>query len=355
MKKKTALVLASLVVFVAGISYAEVDLSSYSVANGTVTASEWMDVVSPYSGTLKPFEVAPGDYVEEGEGIFELMTTDITAPEAGTVGGVFVMPGESAETSMRKYGAAAAILPAVRQNLSCTYSGAFEDDACKLVHLGERLYFKSNRSEKTEGEGIVVSVGERGFIVEITTGDFKLHENMGLFRSADYLNKEKVGTGRVVDRNDVTVGAMGVVAEVFVSPGDEVSSGDRLFSVMSADADIGSRPQVLSEAEGVVASVPVVSGQQVWKGQLLARIYPVGAAVVEADIDEMDLGELSVGDDLYVTFDTDADMIYNGKIEEISGLGHTKQNAAYYTVRIAVEDVALLYGQSASVYLPKTK
>ena len=73
---------------------------------------------------------------------------------------------------------------------------------------------------------------------------------------------------------------------------------------------------------------------------------------VVAEVDEMDLGELSVGDQIPVTMDTDDSRILTGTVTEISALGTTRQNAAYYTVHLSVNDNGLMLGQSASIYLP---
>ena len=121
---------------------------------------------------------------------------------------------------------------------------------------------------------------------------------------------------------------------------------------MGQDAPFGASPDVKAPAEGVVASVPVASGQQVWKGQLLARIYRTDALEIVAEVDEMDLGDLKVGDTLPVTLDTDESRILTGTVTEISSLGTQRQNAAYFTIHVTVQQPGMMLGQSASVYLP---
>ena len=95
------------------------------------------------------------------------------------------------------------------------------------------------------------------------------------------------------------------------------------------------------------------SGQQVWKGQLLARISRTDSLEIVADVDEMDLNGLKVGDRVPVTLDTNEKEILTGTVTEIAGLGVTRQNAAYYTVHLTVDADGLMLGQSASVYLPR--
>ena len=121
---------------------------------------------------------------------------------------------------------------------------------------------------------------------------------------------------------------------------------------MAQDADAGAKAAISAPADGVVGTVAVSPGQQVWKGQLLCRVWRSGTTEVVAEVDEMDLGNLSVGDQIPVTMDTDESRVLTGTVTEISALGNTKQNAAYYNVHLSVNDTGLMLGQSASVYLP---
>ena len=106
-----------------------------------------------------------------------------------------------------------------------------------------------------------------------------------------------------------------------------------------------------ASAAGVVATVAVNPGQQVWKGQLLCRIYLTDTLEVVADVDEMDLGTLKVGDTVPVTLDVNKAQVLNGTVTEISALGVTKQNAAYYTVHVSIPTGSGRLGASASIYL----
>ena len=103
----------------------------------------------------------------------------------------------------------------------------------------------------------------------------------------------------------------------------------------------------------MIALLGVQPGQQVWKGALLARIYHTGAPEIVADVDEMDLPRLKVGDTCPVVLDLDPDTVHYATVREIGGLGVTRQNAAYFTVRLTLNETDLPLGASASVYIPK--
>ena len=342
-----AVVLASLLAVTA---FAETDLTAYSISNGTVQASRFEDLTAPCSGTLLPFDWNAGDKVEAGTVLFQMMTTRITAPVSGSVSALFVEEGDSADAAMATYGTVLAIEPEYISRMHASYLTAYENQDCLHVHIGQPLWFKFGNEE---GTGTVISTADEYYEVEILTGDYNIGRKIGLYKNEDYDYDARVGEGIVYRRDDVTVPASGVVTELKVSRGDVVEKGDTLFEVLGPDADLGAVPDVTASAAGVISAVAAASGQQVWKGQLLARISLTDSLEIVADVDEMDLNGLKVGDRVPVTLDTNENEILTGTVTEISGLGVTRQNAAYYTVHLTVDVDGLMLGQSASVYLPR--
>ncbi len=329
---------------------AETDLTKYAIANGTVQAASYEDVTAPCSGTLLSFDLDHGDTVEAGTPLFELMTAEVRAPEDGTVGWLFAEAGDSADTVMATYGAVMAIQPAVSQRMHCTYKDAANYEANKHLHVGDKLYFKSG-DEKGSGRVILVSGGN--YEVEILSGRFKKDKLLDLFKDARCGKNDRVGKGKVYYRDDITVAASGRIAEILVAPGDSVKKGDVLLRTLSADAGTDVVPVISAPSGGVIDLISVNPGQQIWKGQLLCRIWHAGDPEIVAQVDEMDLGDLRVGDRVPVTLDTDESRIMYGTVTEISALGVTRQNAAYYSVHVSIDDSSVMLGQSASVYLPK--
>lgn len=329
------------------------DLSDSAIANGNVTAVNFVDVVAPYSGTLGSFDLAMGDTVEAGDPLFTLLTTTVYAPESGTVTALFAAEGDDASAVMSRYGALAAIEPEQELLIAASTSGAYDKNENKLIHMGETLYFRSSKGDKEEGSGRVIAVSDGNYVVEILEGDFDLKESLTLYRDDSYGSKDNVGKGTVTRRDPVTVQGQGRVAELLVGEGDAVTVGQPLLTLMSPDADADAQPTVTAPATGVVASVAVAAGQQVWKGQLLARLYLTDAMEVLVDVDEMDLANLRVGDRLSLTLDMDEGSVITGTVTEISALGVTKQNAAYYTVHVSIPADRALLGASVSVYIPQ--
>ena len=231
-----------------------------------------------------------------------------------------------------------------------SYAGAYNREKNRHVHVGDKLYFRLNGKN---GTCTVIAVGEGGFEAEVTSGSFRSGRNVDLFLNSKRRSEDKVGVGRTYYRDDLPIPASGRVAEILVAPGDTVKKGDVLLSVMAPDADAGASPTVAAPSGGVVGLLGASPGEQVWKGRLLCRLLHADDPEIVAQVDEMDLGGLKVGDKLPVTLDTDESRVLTGTVTEISALGVTRQNAAYYTVHLTVAGADLMLGQSASVYLPK--
>ena len=352
MKKLTALLLSLLVLGTTAL--AETDLSGYSATNATVQAVHFTDITAPCSGTLASFDLNAGDTVAADQVLFSLLTTDICAAEDGTVTAVFAQEGDDASAVMASYGSLGAMDAAYDQRISCSTTGAYNKDENKILHIGETLYFKSGKSNKEKGSGVVISVKGSSYVVEIRQGTFSAGEKLTLYRDDDYGTKDNVGKGTVVTRDPLTFSGSGIVSQVYVAAGQKVSKGDKLFSLLSADADRNTKPQITAPAAGVIGTVAVTSGQQVWKGELLCRLYLTDQLEITADVDEVDLNGLMTGSLVYVTLDTDASTVLTGQVTEISALGVTRTNAAYYTVHVQVSTAgSMLLGQSASLYLPR--
>lgn len=349
MKKLLFLLLACMMILPN--AFAAEDLTNYAVANGNVAAATHIDITAPYSGTLAPFDLESGDSVAAGQAILSMLVSTVYASEDGKVSGIFAVPGDDATALMARYGMVMSIEPAQNLRMEASTSGAYNSEANRTLHVGEKLYFEDDE-ENEEGVGRVIGVQDSNYVVDVLTGNFEAGTTLTLYRSSEYTSKSKVGKGKIVKRAPLSIGGQGRVAEILVEDGQEVKRGDALFTLMGFDADFNAAPAMSSPVDGVVAAVMVQPGQQVWKGQLLARIYPTHQLEIVAQVDEMDLDAITVGDKLMYTLDTRDDMVLEGVVTEISSLGVTMQNAAYYTVHIAITGMPML-GASASVYIPR--
>ena len=352
MKRFAAMLLA--LMLIASMALAEVDLSEYTITNANVQAVHYVDITAPCAGTLMPFTLRTGDKVDADAVLFSLMTTDIFATEDGTVTALLAEEGDDAAAVMKRYGSLGAMDPASEQQLSCTTSGAYNDDDNKILHVGETLYFKSSKSGAERGSGVVTSVSGSSYVVEIRSGSFSPNETMNMYRSDRYEGRDNVGKGTVIQRSPITFSGSGIVSEVCVTEGSKVKNGDRIMSLLPGTARRGVKPDITAEQAGVIGAISVAPGQQVWEGQLLCRLYLTGELEITADVDEIDMKHVQPGQAVYLTLDTDKNNVITGQVTWVSALGMVKNNASYYTVHVSLPaNNELMLGQSASLYLPK--
>ena len=351
--KKFLCLISVLLLLAATPALAESDLTGRPIADGSVAAVRFTDVTAPFSGTLTSFDLEPGDAVQAGDTLMRYLTADVYAGEDGVVKAVFAAPGEDAATVAARYGALMAIEPAVAFRVDASTSGAYDDNDNKMLHPGETLYFKTSETNGAKGLGRVVQVTGDKYVVDVLSGDFDLNDDVTLYRRDNYAKDANVGKGNIIRRDAVLVTGAGRVSALYVAEGDKVAAGDRLFSLIAADATPDAyASDVTAGVSGVVSSVSVMPGQQVFKGQALCRIQQTDAMEVVADVDEVDLGTLKVGDLLPVTLDVQPDNVLMATVTQISALGVKKQNAAYFTVHAAIPSGNALLGMSASLYLP---
>ncbi|MBQ8555142.1 MAG: HlyD family efflux transporter periplasmic adaptor subunit [Clostridia bacterium] len=352
MKRILALLTSLLLLGVSALAD-EQDLTNCAIANGSVSTVEYIDIVAPYSGTLALFDLEAGDKVKAGDTLFTMLTTTVYASEDAEVKAVFAQKGDDATAVMSRYGGLVAMEPSQRQRIAASILQGYNSAESRTLSIGDTLYFRSDRANKETGYGVVVMISGTDFVVDVLDGEFVPTETIKVYRDDDYESRDHVGTGSVTLRDPLLSAGQGRVASVLVGVGDTVESGDPLLTLMSADAAPSASPIIIAPVEGVVGQVAVVPGQQVWKGQMLARILLTDKLEVVAQVDEIDLNDLWVGDKVPVILDTDEDWIITGTVTEISQLGTTMQNAAYYTVHVSIPEEDILLGASASVYIPR--
>lgn len=326
-----------------------------STANATVECDRMINVTAPFSGVLGAFDWKTGSDVKMGQALFTLDTIKLYAPVAGTLGAVYAQGGEDAEGAMQLYGALAAIEPSNPLRVSASIQGASDKIENRFIHVGETVYFKNTEDKVIDGEGRVVYIDGMGYIVEVTRGDYKQNTRVKLYRDSAYASDSCIGTGTISRAANVLVQGTGRVLQCHCQAGQTVAKGQLLFEVVTGNPDPSvDSATVSAPANGVLGAPQVVAGQQVYKGQVLTTIYDMQSLCVVAQVDEMDLGSLTVGGSVRLCFDRYENESMDGTVMLIQKLGVPKQNATYYQVRISVStQKELLPGMNATVYLPE--
>ncbi len=324
-------------------------------ANGVAEAKTTVDVTAPYSGVLLPFDWDVGDTVAAGEALFALDTVKVYAPESGTLAASYVAPGDSADDAMKRYGVIAYVERECNYVMSATTSGAYNEDENKRLHVGELLYIEAKDKKDDPGTGRVLAVTDRGYTVQVLTGEYALRDSRSLYRGEKLDREDCVGKGVIGVDQPVAVTGTGRVLQCLHQQGDAVEKGELLFELALGEAEPDvTGGEIAAPMDAAVGALYAVSGQSVYKGQRLATLHDLSVMQVVAEVDELDLGALAIGDRVTLVFDRYPDTKVEGTVAQIGSIGVSKQNATYYNVRIDLTDkgLSVLPGMNATVYLP---
>ena len=322
-----------------------------ATANATIVAPASLKITAPFFGTLLPFDLAVGDSVNAGDVLFTYDAVPVYAVENGTVAALFAEAGDDASGVMSRYGALAVIEPEKPLYIAASTQQAYDDDENRYIHAGETLYLKCGNEK---GVGRVTGVSGKEYTVEILSGDFELEDTVRCFRKDDHKNDSETGRGKVLRYADTAIAAQGRIAAVHVKEGDAVKTGDLLFEMIDAQAPADAKTEVTAPQGGAVLGLNTISGAQTYRGQLLCEIADLSALELSAQVDELDLNDVQVGDVLFYTLDAYAGETFSGTVTEIRPVGSARQNATYFDVRITLPGGKnLLPGMNATVTIEK--
>ena len=323
-----------------------------ATADAKIVAPNTEKITAPFAGTLLPFDAELGDSVSAGETLFTLDTVPVYAAQAGTVSAVFAKVGDDASGVAAHYGALAVVEPKNALYIDASTEQAYDDADNRYIHAGESLHLKMGN---TKGTGVVTGVSGKKYTVEILTGDYDVGDTVRCFRESTTPSDSEVGRGKVTRYADVQVLAgSGRIAAVHVKPGDTVEVGDLLFELVDAQSAKNASRSVAAGASGVITLMNTVSGAQVYRGQLLCEVADMSALELSAEVDELDLNSIAVGDTLTYTLDAFEGETFVGTVTKIYAVGTKKQNATYFDVRITLPSgKALLPGMNGTVTINK--
>lgn len=323
-----------------------------ATADAKIVAPNTEKITAPFAGTLLPFDYETGDSVSAHETLFTLDTTPVYATQAGTVSAVFASVGDDASGVAAHYGALAVIEPKNALYIDASTDQAYNDADNRYIHAGETLYLKLSNDK---GTGVVTSVSGKKYTVEILSGSFDVDDTVRCFRESTTPSDSEVGRGKVTRYADVQVNAnSGRIAAVHVKPGDAVEVGDLLFELVDAQSEKNASRSIAASKDGVITSMNTASGAQVYRGQLLCEVADLSTLELSAEVDELDLNSIAVGDTLTYTLDAFEGETFVGTVTKIYAVGTKKQNATYFDVRITLPSgKALLPGMNGTVTIDK--
>lgn len=316
---------------------------------GTVTASYTHEVYAASSAIVENVPVTAGDRIAAGDAVAALRTTKVYAEEDGTVRAVFGQAGVSADTVTENYGAAIYMEGHVVYTVSASTANAYDSVETKLVHAGETVYLRSRAEESRTGTGVITTMDGTDYQINVTEGDFLIGENVNVYRSADYADKQRIGKGTVARNAPIAVTGTGRIVSIAVKAGDEIKRGDLLMETLDGS---GSTAVMKAGVSGVVAQVNVTQGASVAENDVAAVIWPDDAMQIEAVINEADLAFIAPGDTVTLIFNWNADSgeTFSGTVRSISAVADADSEDTVFAACIAFEpNENVRYGMNVTV------
>jgi len=328
--------------------------SAFSLS-GRVVAGESVSFTAPYGGKVLDFTVREGDIARTGQVLFDIETTKVYAPCDGTVGGIRATPGDESGYIQERYGALMYLEPDALLQIDTSTREAYDNNDNKLIHVGETVYVRSRNSRSRTGVGYVTQVSGTSFSIEITQGNLRVDEQTYIYRNENLAEASRIGAGKTARLDPVAITGEGSVLRVLVTEGTHVKRGESLAEMVT-----GTLPGYSAQAKTpeikedcIISTIAVQPGTQVSSGEVLATLYPVASLEVAADVNELDLHRLQIGDAVLVELTALKDNgLFEGIVTAISALSSTDSGDAEYTVymRLTTDDT-IREGMNATVYL----
>jgi len=327
---------------------------------GTVAPVNTQEIYAPIGGNVRRVTVEIGQAVKAGDVLATLDTTKVYAKESGTITGLFGQPGDNAETVAQKYGAVMYIEGESVYSITASTDQAYDKTANQFVHVGEPVYLSCYSDSSHTGVGVITSIQGADFVVKVLSGEFLIGETVSVYRGETAKTVNRIGRGKLTRTNPTAVTGTGSIVSFAVSNGDTVQRGDLLFEMLNGDFDglYMSGNQITAGSDGVIAELNLSQGGKIDKDSVAAVLYPANGMRIEAQVEEISLAEISVGDPVIIEFlwNQDAEVTYEGTISMISYIATTTASSmeesgiATYTVYIDfTPDENTRYGMSAII------
>jgi biotin carboxyl carrier protein len=285
--------------------------------DGNVIQGDTIPVVAPYGGTIQSISLREGAVISVGDAVATMQTTQVLAPEDGTVRGVYCQDGDALDKST-----VLNIAPISKYTIACTIDKAYDEIDNKYVSIGETVYIRNKRDETYKAVGVITAVDGSSYTVQTTAGQLYMQDTVYIYRDEDYTSVSRIGSGTVGRTAELAITGSGSLLKLYVQDGDTVERGQLLFETVTGTLDgLGEYSDVVqSDASGIIAEVKVTAGQTVNKGDVLLTIYPQNSYQIAFSVDEDLLSDIKVGDTVNIVFNwqEDAGQSVQGTVTGIS-------------------------------------
>ena len=285
----------------------------------------------------------------------------VTAPTSGRVKAIYAEVGDELDTVMREHGAL--LLLSSDEKMQLTIASA------EPLAIGKAVTVRYAGGQQN---GTVANVVADGYLVTLPDNNVPVGELAEVFdRDA------KLGEGVLSIHAPVSVyGVGGTVAQVNVSVNATVFPGAKLFTLADkpdsasfADAlqqredkmqeitalyALLDNPVLTAPADGTVALVNAKEGSTSVGTAIV--LHTGGATKMTVNVDELDIGVLSLGQEAAITLDAFAGESFAASVTHISRIGTPAGSITTYAVELTLApDERLLEGMNGSAVITAQK
>lgn len=361
------------------------DIDVVVQAGGSIRPASADRVFAPASARIAEVSAANGDFVAKGDTLFRLESSSIDAEIEALEED---LSSKDAQLLAADRSKSSSVVSPVSGRIKAVYaeigretiSAMRTDGGIILISADDRMEirFRPDR-ELTPGDPVTVMVGEKSSkatISEISDGE-----------AVVLLNDDSYAPGSnayvyAMDGTDLGSGSLsvhlpfyvacsaGIVSEIAVSEGQEVSAGDTLLRLeepvysevylqllasrqQAYDNLLEKREQkegmtVVSPRDGVVENMAAAAGTTVQEGMLLCSVGGTDAFDLTVSVDELDIAGIKEGQSADIALDALSGASFSGTVSRISGEGIYANGVTTYEVTIRLDGTeGVLAGMSA--------
>ncbi len=309
-------------------------------AKGSIQAPDAVSVLAPMGGQVGDFNWSQGDTVQPDALAFEIKPTMVYAGTDGVVRSLKANVGDRVADVVGQYGALCHIERGAVWHIDASTSGAYDDPDNRDIRVGQPVRVQHGTGDsKVRGEGTVISVDGKDYVVELPQGDFELEDSVKIYfdTSKDNASKDQIGSGKIIRAEALKHTGEGVVAAVLVGEGDAVTRGQPLFILDSEsaryEAGVNAASEVRFTQSALIEQVLVAPGQFIKQGEAVMTLLPTGALEGTLEVDELDISKVRVGQTLRVKVDS-FDGERGATVSEIRPIGQTVLDTTKFLVKV---------------------
>jgi len=370
------------------------DISVTLTGSGTLEAAQSYSVTSLATGEILSADFEEGDAVNAGDVLYQIDTSDaessiqsaqlslerqqlsynnqlkslsnltVTAPASGTVTELDVSVGDTVQSGAK--------IGTIRNSAVMSLTIPFNSTDTSAFWVGESAEVTLDSTFETLA-GTITKIGS---VEEVLTGNMLVKYVTIDVTNPGGITASTVGTATVAgaacnssasfaykDEETITAKTSGEVESVCAAEGDAVSKGDTVIQLSSDDLEqtIESSKLSLEDAENSLANkqealddytiTAPISGTVITKSykagdkldsnstsRTLCVIYDLSYLTMDISVDELDVSEVSVGQEVSITADAVEGKTFTGTVTKVSLVGTTSNGVTAYPVTVRIDD-----------------